>query len=316
MNLFRHNPAIPPAFGPSFGRQGLVSPCLGLTRPVRFGAGLDAFQDMFEKYPEYNAYDRVNLEQAGAVISERARRHLDKVIDVVSPEEFGKYHDGGYLNLMEESADMVYEYYVLKAIQDGTITQGHVDEVIRAIVQPAKSDGKPFFEVIDAIEDKLSERQVTGFATIAELPDSKRAKTFLALVLFKFAFFQMKGEYKDIAAQTLKNFNSEVDEVEVELAARKKPAALMLQFARHLNPSAGLAPDRFRKPAMAMVNRCFDKPLTHDHLMEYVFLKQLNRQELDYYNPGKPYRWRKYILKPFEALLEASILKSAGIKAE
>ncbi len=247
-------------------------------------------------------------------------------------EHANAYDECKSLGVLEEASDMMYELYAMQALRQGIFTpddiarwvpavQAQTDPVSgRAIPNPAR---KPFFTVLGEITRTLSPAQVDAFQKITGMSE-KRSRTMLGLILMKFALFKSRHPELNPLQDACKGIESEARELAEhlppDLTRNQTPLGLAFEYIGRPEQSqtelAHKPTDKMRDKLLDFINGHLKGAVSCDDMTQYIFIKHLGRQELDYDNPGLAYDVRKNMIKPYEMLLETYILRKAGVKPE
>lgn len=288
-------------------------------RVLRFGRVLEAsvlqqYQDVFERMSGIRHYGAVDLQRSYGLLSTRARNYLGRLELKVTPEEIDRYKRSGKLGTVEESADMLFELYTLKAVAGKLIDSNQVAHWVSS-VKEAQASKLPFFQFVTRLAEELPEAKVRAFQNSVGLP-ADRSRLLLALIGTKFTLFQAKTPGFDMLTYTRPRMFLEAKElVEAMPVSWLKKAELLLSswmFSRM--PSAKSS--WFRNLTVRHVTDTLKLPVQYGDLMHYAFVKQLGRQELDYDRPDMEYTERKRTVKPFEVIYESAMLKDAEERLE
>ena len=290
--------------------------------------------DILDIMPELGKYGAADLEASFQAISRRNAKYYDRLLLSFLPPEQRKGRPGrlsmatrkaafaecmtlaaeygkrGRMGILEESADMLFEQYSVVALRKKFITHDQVHAWAERLNE-LRDDGQPFFTMLHEISSELDPAKVRQFSEMTGIPE-KRAQEMLGLMGIKFAQFQARDAAFDPLSDSRPRVVSEAKELVENLPRGLGRYKILAQSILHAN-LPGLPPQALRKAALNLVNKRLGPSVDYDMLMQYVFIKQLGRQELDFENPELTYNQRKAILKLLETLLETHLLKDAAI---
>lgn len=287
---------------------------------VRFGAKAVRHPDKpVRDYQEaFSALERLGtqsgkptLEEAYGKLSNRYQRLIQQWLHEVSPQEVSRFSKTKKYGYLEESADVLFEFYTLQAIRRGLVRPESIENWASDFV-PGKRGQKKFFTIFKELKNAIPPEDVQAFQALTG-QSSDRARDMLALIWVKFALFRSQDENFNHMQQTRKRVMGEARELTEQLS-KFSPARMQLMAKTWLaGRKAGYPQEYFRHSVMKFVQKRLGGNVQYDSLMQYVFIKQLGRQELDYEKPFFSYGERKKVLKPFELLHETILLKQAGV---
>lgn len=288
-------------------------------------------------HPELRKYGDVNVEQGYQALSQSEARLASRYIRHVSEAEYLSYASQGMLGPLEEVADLLYEMYAVHAIEQQIIDPRRVDRLVREIRQP-EDRRMPFSALLAEAGREFSRAQVSQFQDMTQIRNTVRARDILALLEIKFALHQEMNPRFDMWADSRRNALDEVGEVAEHLAP-DSPGHKVLErltryyrdehqreqqtpggSVRHADVMSHLSLSR--QSLEALLQQRLGPGLDYEqHIMQYAFLKQLGRQQLDYENPqireirdaSLKRKAIKRIHKFFELRFEASLLKDAHL---
>ena len=293
----------------------------------RFGSieAVADYHDIFARQPALTAYSTNGKDTISAykALSARAQKVVDGLTKTVSPQEMKDYFDGGKLGVLEEYADMVSEYDALIALQHGVISQDSLQRLASGIIQPALDQHQTFEKTLEQVAKALNSRQYKDFQSLCGIHDEAVAKELLSVICFKFAIFMAKGDERNATTLTQSRLIGEAEEWGTHLTDNLALGMTLVNHARTFCSDAqrpsisdfGLMPEKLLHQRLGL-----DAPLPQAEILQFAIAKLMGRQELDYQqhadaNPKNHlgYNDRKDVLKRFESLLEASVLKRNGI---
>lgn len=253
----------------------------------------------------------------------RAQNQIKHLHNNVTGGDLERFHNKELLGLVEESSDMFFEMFTLKALNKKLITKEQVEEwtkeLIPTVPEGAGSDyeetsgdlvnGTRFNEkfqairtdIADAAKEGRKKGQLNSFRNMVNqgwAEDQYRkdpALDVLALIGMKFALMSRKDPNysKDLWDANSKLLYGEGEELREEMAGEGKNdnhKKWLITALSHIYTHPALLPlpgSWFRKPILSIVQGELGKDFNIDYkdLMETVFSKQIGRQELDFSRP-------------------------------
>lgn len=299
--------------------QGCHPPVFSATksiaaRPVFAGKPperLKAFQDVLTRSHILQDYE-VDLFWAYPHLSERAQNFVDKITAYrITPAEVETFQQQRKLGFIEEAADLIFEYYTLRAGRQGILSRKNI-QGWATLIERGQADGIPFFQLYTKVRDGLDNTQIEKFQRLTRL-SAQETRNLLGLMAMKFGLLHCRGiDYKSVKYEGRINMRSEMRELIAP--GQMNVGKIKLWLLSHLySLIPGLSAKPLAKAARRYVTERVGVPVQHNDLMKNVFLKQLTRQELDFehadWRRPEDRKIRKRIWKPFEELVEAAILK-------
>lgn len=277
-------------------------------------------QDVFASIPPLNKYTPIDWEQVKSLYTPERQAKVQTWEEAISPQTLQSFFASGKMGVMEECADILFEYYTLQALQRHILDKQlvvtlHDDILVPVLSQSGRDTEVRFEDVLQQIDNRLGEARHRRFQKVTGL-DAQAAHTLLSLAAFKFAIFHGRKPHQDMEGLTKAFVKSEADEFRDEIpsnVARRRqrllPAYTQL-FIRYPQLPSRL----FRWLPQSILKQQLGQPVPLGCLLGYVLEKQWRRQEFDYYHPDMRYAHRKHVGKPSEALLEAYTLAQIGIR--
>jgi hypothetical protein len=249
---------------------------------------------------------------------ERLPKSLQKLVSdwagQIDSEEIQTLDAQKRFGLVEECSDYLFEVQIQEAIEAGIVTQEKVNGLIPNF-QGNLLGRRSFKNALIEVSNQYPDEQIRQFQQLIDAPDAKTAKMLLGLVTMKFVLASIaKGEPVDILAETQSRVSGELAEF-----AEKLPIAgfwkAVLQVQQNLFQRIPHLPLKWMRVFPEwLVQRSLGRqtPIDHDGFETFLLAKHLNRNALEFTTfPQFRYEERKQMLKPFEILMEAAILKSA-----
>lgn len=270
---------------------------------------LKAYENILTGFDELDHYGKLDTVAGYNRLSRRAQEYIAKLQLQIKPADLARFKEQGLYGFVEESSDMFFEMYTLQAIQKGLVNQGQIDQW-QALYKECRQNKTPFFIFMREIRRSLTDDQVARFQKLTGLSES-RSRTMLGLVGCKFALFQARDPQFDKMKYTRPRLWMEALELQKLMPAFSPERLKIMAQALLYTLLPDLPQDLFRQMSMKTVTQAVKAPVEYGDMMKYVFLKQMGRQELDYYHPEMTYNQRKCTVKPFEILLESVAIKNA-----
>lgn len=249
---------------------------------------------------------------------ERLPKSLQKLVSEwarqIDSEEIQALDVQKRFGLVEECSDYLFEVQIQEAIEAGILTQEKVNGLIPNF-QGNLLGRRSFKNALIEVSNQYPDEQIRQFQQLIDAPDAKTAKMLLGLVTMKFVLASIaKGEPVNILAETQSRVSGELAEF-----AEKLPIAgfwkAVLQVQQNVFQRIPHLPLKWMRVFPEwLVQRSLGQqtPIDHDGFETFLLAKHLNRNALDFTTfPRFRYEERKQMLKPFEILMEAAILKSA-----
>jgi predicted RNA-binding protein with PIN domain len=249
-------------------------------------------------------------------LKDRAQKQLEKICEQVKPQEVAAMEKANMLGLVEESSDMLFELYTMKALRSKVITTDKVDQWCRNVM-PGQTEqaraAKPFETTLAEIDQDLPKDKAGKLEKTIGW-DPKKAHELLQLMAAKFMLMRKREPQYNLVKETkplLWEESKELMEPFPLFSPRRiQIAALALAYTYIPQLPVGV----FRSQLESIVASRLKTPVKYGDLMENVFQKQYRRQEYDYENPQILKKEdRKRVLKGIEVLNEAAVLKKARL---
>ncbi len=275
---------------------------------------LASIQDTLTQIESLTDYD-VSMQESYEILSERGLGFFKKLLNDGADDALSQYQGEHKLGILEETADVLFEYYALQAIKMDIVSEGGMDRFnqVLADIETNDDDYTPPFSIawqamVETIKEKTSDEQIEKFMAISGIRSEKRALNLLGLIAFKFSILE---EDEHILAKTRQRVYSEAVELG-EHQGRYGSRSPMLEIVTAVFSRFTQLPSQWLgKYLQRRAEKSLDIPVSHDDFLRYMFIKLLARQETHYEHQDTTYDERKRLYKPMEALLEASILHHA-----
>ena len=277
-------------------------------------------------------------------LSDRARQQVDHLKEVISADKLGEYRKKEKLGLVEESSDMFFELYTMRALHKGLITPEQVKKWEKQLpIQNPDEKGKPSGEAFRKFRAQIRQ-DIVKSAKPSDLKafqkmdgwNDEKAIDLLALIGLKCALMTKKNPNYNIFTDNRSLLNGEADELNEKIRDSAIHEKLWIKTLAEAYTYLDFLPASFFKSQVTHITEKNLKhnngkfPINYNDLMETVYSKQIGRQELDFSHPeiderlqhDPQYRLnegrmkagnkdRKCILKPYELWQEAAILRNA-----
>ncbi len=248
----------------------------------------------------------------------RARAQTNYLWDTVKGSDLETFDKTDKLGLIEESSDMFFEMYTLKALYGGLVTPKQVKEWARLlprvpqgadttyqVTDAALLNGTQFKAFREKIRQDIKltaekdhphrlksfEKMVNkGWDAQLNNQAQNRALDILSLVGMKCALMTKKDPNYHLIWDNYKFLYGEGEELREEMAGDSKmdrPKKWLVAGLSMLYTLPGMPANLFRKAITDVVSEELGKDFQVDYkdLMETVYSKQIGRQELDYSRP-------------------------------
>ncbi|MBY0450198.1 MAG: hypothetical protein K2X01_06200 [Cyanobacteria bacterium] len=290
----------------TFGSQ---SPWLPLSKALKRHPGLQAYQT--EDKP-------IDLQALLAGFPLETQKRLSYLGKTVRPQSIQTFQKSGKLGMLEECADLIFEFYKHRGLQSGLIRQKLLGEARAALSELRTLHGigtsaqKPhipytvFQEALKRVGQLIPKGTYQRFVDEIALQrgDRERLDSLIPLLILNTSWCLQTPEYQNVG----KRLQDELAELKPYLTPAKK---LLLSIyvsvfeACDWLPTAWFAwlPKKLTAQALGL------GPIKMEDLYRIQDNKQRGRQELEFYHPGLKSTQAKPQLKPFEALFEVSILQ-------
>lgn len=253
--------------------------------------------------------DPLDMDASYHHLSTRQQGEVDRWMGSISLEDIQRYQSQNRYGLLEECSDILYEYYILKAIQKNLLNQDNLTLQSQWVKQAIQS-GMPFEEAFHKLQESISPDKVKAYQSLTHLDDPQAAADLMTLTSFKFMLGMIRGKTKNIRRETQLHIIKEGAELAERIPGLHPYKALMrLQttvvsaFPNINLPGFPAIPQRLVRESLAPHGP------QHQDYLRFLHTKHRNRNELDYNSPGLGYIDRKKLLKPFEVLMETVFLK-------
>ncbi len=310
------------AFNPlSFNKLSFdksTAPLASPKKTLRFGEPLNIlrFQDVFNR-PELNKYGSgQNIKKRYQHLPQSSKPIVDQILKnkQMTPKEIARYYETGRLGLIEESADTLFEYYMYRTAMAGIINEDQIFSWVDNL-NDLKAEGQSFIALQAFINEALTPQQYERFQELNGFSDAKISNALFAVSCLKPALFAMNGKPDPLIANTKHHFFGESEELIDELKHHPILQTLMRASFKMMIPLESIAGQGFSKILRKIISRelGLNTLIAQEDLARYILFKHTSRQDLDYSSSLK-YDERKQVLKPFEVLVEAHLLKQLDLK--
>lgn len=276
---------------------------------LRFSGPLSHVSDTLTHLKMLPLCDPLDMDASYHHLSTRQQGEVDRWMGSISLEDIQRYQSQNRYGLLEECSDILYEYYILKAIQKNLLNQDNLTLQSQWVKQAIQS-GMPFEEAFHKLQESISPDKVKAYQSLTHLDDPQAAADLMTLTSFKFMLGMIRGKTKNIRRETQLHIIKEGAELAERIPGLHPYKALMrLQttvvsaFPNINLPGFPAIPQRLVRESLAPHGP------QHQDYLRFLHTKHRNRNELDYNSPGLGYIDRKKLLKPFEVLMETVFLK-------
>lgn len=287
----------------------------GKIAPEEAPAFFRKFNEEINQFSDLNKYGRIDFSQTyNNRLSSQAQDQFEKICKGIKAKELGVMRKHGVLGPLEESSDMFFELYTLKALRENIITPEKVDRWRKNIL-PAGQNRKElnFNDFLKRVGQEMNADKVAEFQKMVGWQPNK-ARTMLQLIAAKYILMRNRDPKYDIWQNTvhlLKDEAGELNETIPWYSPKRFQVWLLALAYTHL---PFLPVEWFRTRLVTMVANHLQTPVQYEDLMENVYRKQFRRQEFDYLNPQfNSNTDRKRYLKGIEVVNEAFILKNTRL---
>lgn len=279
---------------------------------VQFGT-IQRFNAACDKATSLSKYRPVALEKAYEVMPLMQRRQIDYWNSNITPKDIESMESRQLIGVLEECSDHYFEAQLLRAMDMGILTQERVD----ALVIPVKGmmeRGEPFKQVLAFVCAQYSDADRQAYQGMLGTDNALLARVMLDLSTLKFVLTSIEmGKPVDIRGETT---GRQADELE-EFIERVPPSALgvvgksILAFVGRQSREGQPLP--LEVPEGLMLTTLNGGNISgRDEMLAYLLSKHLNRCGFEYLSyPKYKSKDRKGLLKPFEVMMEVSLLKDA-----
>ncbi len=290
-------------------RFGGQSPWSSLSKALKTHPGLQVYQTQEKPIDLHALFEAFPLE---------TQKRLSYLEQTVRPKSITALQKSGKLGLLEECADLIFEFYKHRGIQSGLIRQKLLGEAraalnelraLHAIGTDAKKQKIPhnvFQEALKRVGQLIPKGTYQRFVDHIALQrgDRERLDSLIPLLILNTSWCQQTPEYQNVG----KRLQDELAELKPYFSPTKR---LLLSIYVSVFetcdwlPTAWFAwlPKKLTADALGL------GPIKMEDLYRIQDNKQRGRQELEFYHPGLRATQAKPQLKPFEALFEVSILQ-------
>lgn len=243
-------------------------------------------------------------------LSDRLQKEVEGWSKQVTAEDVQSFEKKHQIGLLEECADMLYEFQILQSIRRGIVHKDDL-EVMADLVKGYLDNQKTFNATLEALRKLVKPKQIKAFQKMMGFENPELARNMLALTFCKFAMCKIRGNMVDAYAETRPRLMKETLELIERMPGRYIANRALRLHASLFTALPQLPASWFRwLPQRIVQSRMGSSAPAYEDYMGFLYQKHLSRNELDYNNcPGLNYEERKKILKPFELLLEFSFLK-------
>ncbi len=275
---------------------------------------LAAIQKTLIQIESLTDYD-VSMQESYEMLSKRGLGFFKKLLNEGADDALAQYQGQHKLGILEETADILFEYYALQAIKMDIVSEGGMERYNKVLADFEPSvDGytSPFSvawqAMVETIKEGSSDEQIEKFMAVSGIQSEKRALNLLGLIAFKFSILK---EDDHILSKTRKRVYSEAVELGEHQGRYGHRSPVLEIVAAVFSRFTKLPSKWLGKYLQRRAHKSLAIPISHDDFLQFMFIKQLARQETHFEHQDTTYDERKRLYKPMEALLEASILHHA-----
>jgi len=278
----------------------------------KFSSAITGLHDFGpDKKDPYHNYDfRAQYEK----LTERAKKHVRGFTEGLTPKDLEAMKDQKVLGVMEEASDMLFEADTLKALRKNVFTDKTVAQWTQKLLPAANTEArnrKPFEQLLREMDKDIPKDKAEQVEKQMDW-DPKKAHEMLKLMAAKFVLMRSKDSNYDLWKDNKKLLMGEEEELRHEFPRLSLRQAQIKALALAYTHIPFLPLSFLQSQLEGIVSSRLHTPIKNSDMMDNVFAKQGRRQEFDYQNPEyKDKTARKKVLKGFEVLNEAAILKNA-----
>ncbi len=277
-------------------------------------SSVKAFQDVFDRNT-LNQYGSEDIQKRYQQLPPSSKATVDKVLNKkqLTHDDVAQYYENGQLGLLEEYADLLSEYQIYRMAKKGILNETQIYSWENNLKR-MKAENQPFSEIKQWISESIRPEQYKGYQALSGLTNPRLCNELLVINYLKFALWQLKeNERLVLTHHAREHFISEANELLDVLKPRPLSRGLMRTYLHAMLKLEPFFGDRLLFLPLRWVQKRLNLPtLKQDDLVQYLIFKQNGRYEL-HYSSSLGYEQRKMVLKPFEALFEANLLKQLKI---
>jgi hypothetical protein len=259
------------------------------------------------------SYAPIDLDTSFRKLTPRQQAQTQVWVETVSPTDLKSLAKDQKIGVLEECADQFFETHIYSTIQSGIVRQEQVDER-REWVREMQAQKVPFAQMAYRLGELISEPEIRSYQQLIGSKDKTLAHKLLTLVNLKFILAGINGQPPNILEETRSRMFDETEEFLERVTGSPMLSKMLVRLQTHLvNWFPQLPVEKLQWLPQRMVRSVLGDKLAPNHqtMLEYLYQKHYNRNELDYSTyPRYSYTERKKILKPIEVMMEAAILKA------
>jgi hypothetical protein len=272
---------------------------------------LEALQAVLARSPELRtSYGEFDFKEILPRLPVPMRQQFNQLWKTISEAEIDSLRRTRKLGLVEESSDMLFELYTLKALRKKWITPEQIVH-LQPVFDTMRKTQLPFEHWVNYLEKQLPAETLKAYQTKVNWPQNpEKAKQFLSLTISKFLLMRSHHPELDIIKASKNLLAGETEELD-ELLPRFSIRRLQLNVLAKVYTKFPFLPIQFfQNQLVGIVASQLKTEVSLNDLLENVHGKQYRRQSFDYHNPNfKSNKERKSNLKGIELIHEASIVK-------
>jgi hypothetical protein len=295
-------------------KKPLNNPVFGHLRPQVRSVAEGPLADALAQVSIIQDYGPFDMKQSYERLPESLQHLVSTWAGQIDSNEIQTLDAQKRFGLVEECSDYLFEVQIQEAIEAGILTQEKVNGLISSF-QGNLLGRRSFKNALLEVSNQYPDEQIRQFQQLIDAPDAKTAKMLLGLVTMKFVMASIaNGEPVDILAETQGRVSGELAEFSEKLpiASFWKTVLQVQQNVFQRIPHLPLKWVRVFPEWLVQQALGEQTPIRHDGFETFLLAKHLNRNALEFTTfPQFRYEERKQILKPFEILMEAAILKAA-----
>ncbi len=283
-----------------------------LVVPVLFGDREDvkAFRDVFSRKSLTKYGPPIAIEEKYDQLPPLMKRLVDNILENnrVTQADVARYYAQGRMDLFEECGDIVFEYEMYEALARKVIGGRQIRSWIPELLA-LKEQGRPFEDIRDFVRGHISQVQYDKFHKLTGLKDPGLSEALFVISCLKPAQFSMRGQDDVLIQDARERLKNEAAEM-VDALSHRPLLQKFMRFYLRLVPVLQPVLGKYVMSVPVRVVRWVTRlpALEKEDLIRFIIIKQTGRQELDYISRLQ-YNERKQVLKPFEALAEADIIR-------
>lgn len=238
------------------------------------------------------------------------KERVDHIVESkqLTQRDIERYYAEHRMDLFEECSDVLFEYQIYRAALKGVIREEQIRGWLPEL-EAIKAKKLPFVVVRSYIRNHLSEGQFRRFHEMIGSVERSLSDEFLVISCLKHAQFALRGNSNNLIQDVQDKLDGETEEFVDALDHKPWFRRLMnvyLRLTPFLQPLSGR--NLMWPPIQATRWVTGMSSLKEDDLIRFMIIKQSGRQELEHHSLFS-YNERKMILKPFEALIEAHMIR-------